>query len=78
MLFVGEVIHRASVPEVHMVDHADLFERIERAVHRGDIDGREAPVDVRREFVGGDVSVRLQDGLDDDLTRGRATTSCRG
>ena len=35
----GQVVHRAAVPEVHVIDHAELLERVERAV-----DGRAVDV----------------------------------
>jgi hypothetical protein len=77
MLFVGEVVDRASVAEVDVIDHADLLERIERAVDGRDVDGRETSVDVGREFFRGDVSVRGEDRFDDHLPRRGSPTAGR-
>lgn len=77
VFFVGEVVDGASVSEVHVVDDVDLLERVERSVDGRDVDRREPAVDVGGEFVGGDVSLRGEHGLDDHLARGRAPSSGR-
>jgi len=78
MLLIAQVVDRPAVAEMHVVDHADLLERLERAIDGRDVDAREPSVDVAREFVGSDVSVGADNCLDDDLPgRGTAPTGSR-
>lgn len=56
---VGEVVDRPAVAEVHVGDHADRLEGLERAVHRGEVDVGVAIVDRLGDLLGAHVSSAL-------------------
>src|SRR5688500_18089194 len=70
MILIGEVIDRASVPEVHVIDDPELLERVERAVDRREVDRGEAFLDARGQVVGGDVVLRGEEHRDDRVAGG--------
>ncbi len=66
MAFAGHVEHRGSVPEMGVLEHADLAERIERSIHRGRRQIWMGQAELIGEGNRGDVMLgRLEDCADD-------------
>jgi hypothetical protein len=72
---IEQVVHRAPMPQVDVIDDAELLERVERAV-----DGRAVDVGLRAlhdlsEILGRDVGLGLDEGRHESPSRGRDPTT---
>src|SRR6188472_4384414 len=68
-------IETGAVAEVHMPDHAERLEALERAVDRRRLDRRRAPRAAARDVVGGDGPLGREQGLEHEAAGGAEPTA---
>src|SRR5256714_2102673 len=75
---VGQVVDGPAVAEVHVVDHPQLLQRVQRAVHRREVDRGEAGLDGGGDLLRRHVAAGADHRFDDGLPAGRAAPTGGG
>jgi hypothetical protein len=75
MSLFREVVDGAAVPEVDMLDDAELLEGLEAAIDGGSMNVGMLGLHRDGEFVGGDVRLCRQQGTDDRSPRARNSSA---